>query len=752
MMVSRIAIFLLFSSCVRQTSITLKVHVKTPEGEDINGAHVSMDGEEVGETNAFGTFTYEFKADKESLHKVEIAKESEHYYFAPFAASKKLPKIARYEWAVDSTLYMVPKPRPTKSNLAADITVDEQSASADAILPGNIASGSRDAGILNGFPFLEEGLNLRSEMDLTLSSAERKSADTSQLDEAPLFTVHTSVGSELLANTEVYGCFAGKAPELLCKSNDRGRCVVRHATAGDLASWSLIVKHPTSKTQIVTGPFERNANLRVSMVAGRSEDYVFLYDDIGSSPPAANVSVAVTGDPAVLISSACGLVSMTPKSVTGDARHIRVTHAALDGSVKELDMTLKATPFQEVRLKPAKKSMPRFVLEPLLPGPNLTDEDFKRWFEVSLLRRITDDLKNLVKRSGVEAVSLEKFQGRETAVVERTVKSWSHSSNALAMASHRVRSVLYRSPNTQSSALSLSFLVLDANGKSLFSAQKEILTTNDVVVAENAFIQSFTAALEKDLPLEKGGQIDPVGNWLVIASTGEAKPPLVVDGSHTVRLKAPEGHLDKLIKTASDAVMTVVYEPITFEENIVEKLYSEASHMNAGQLLKLVLDMKKDFIQRRELDLIAAYLESLVPESDRAHLTALIQAKESGLKEINRGIALVMMSVRESEAKEERIKNASEAIAIFDAALNHREKIIADSLTAFQRRVVLLNRGQAKSVVSGLKDDAMLSMDAEADIREVMKTNGDNSKMSSEEQRLRAAATKTLKSLETPAQ
>jgi hypothetical protein len=519
----------------------------------------------------------------------------------------------------------------------------------------------------------------------------------------------------------------------------------------------LIVKHPTSKTQIVNGPFERNANLRFSMASGRSEDYVFLYDDIGSNPPAAGISVAVTGDPAVLTSSVCGVVSMNPKSVTSDARHIRVTHAALEGSVKELDMTVRATPFQEVRLKPAKKSLPRLVLEPLLPGPNLTEEDFKRWFEVSSLQRITDDLKTKLKSSGVEAVSLQKFQDREIAVVERTVKSWNNNPNSLVLASHRVRSVLYRSAVAgQPTPLSLSFQISDAYGKSIYSAQKEVLTVNDIIVAENALIQSFNNAMEKDLPLEKGTQIDATGNWLVVFSTGDIKTPLAVDGSHTIRLKAPARSLDKLIRTTPDAVMTVVYEPITFEEDIVEKIYNEASHMTAGQLLKLVLEMKRDHVQRRELNLLAAYLESLTPESNREHLTALIEAKvgsDGSVEQINRGIALVMMSIRESELKEERIKNASEAIAIFDTALNHKEKdSVGFALTPFQRRVVLLNRGQAKSVVSGLKNDAMLSMDAEADIREVMKPNGDSSKMTTDEQRLRAAATKTLKSLETPAQ
>jgi phosphoribosylformylglycinamidine (FGAM) synthase PurS component len=181
--IASFAIVMSFLSCVRnQTNVTLKVHVKTPEGEDINGAIVSLDSEQVGETNAFGTLSYSFKSEKEAVHKLEIVKESDSYYFASYADSKTLPKASSYEWAVDSTLYMVPKPRPTKLNLSADITATESEASSDLIMPGNVTAGSRDAGVLNGFPFLEEESSLRSEMDLTLSSAVKKNADTSLLD------------------------------------------------------------------------------------------------------------------------------------------------------------------------------------------------------------------------------------------------------------------------------------------------------------------------------------------------------------------------------------------------------------------------------------------------------------------------------------------------------------------------------------------------------------------------------------------
>lgn len=758
----KIALFAILMSslgCVRkQTNINLQVHVKTPEGEDISGAIVSLDREEIGETNAFGTLTYSFKAEQGSDHRVDVTKEAETYYFAAYSETKKIPKIASSEWRLEGIMYMVPKPRPTKSNLAAEIISDTDEKSQDNHSTELVPVAHRDSGLLNAFPFLDEDINSKSELDL--SAVEGTFAALSDAD--PQFTVHTHMGHDPLANVEVYSCIAGKIPELLCKSNNRGRCVVRATGPTSTSVWSLIVKHPTSRTQIINGPFERSSNVRLSMVSGRSEDYLFVYDDIGPSHPAQSVAVAITGDSSILTSSSCGVISTVPHSVTSDARHVRATHDSIKGGIHELDLVVQATPFQDVALMPVKKSMPRLVVEPLVPGPNLTEEDYKRWFEASPLRRVNSEIVSSIKISGIEAIRLDEFQdlnrttNKGVTVVERTIKAWNKNAIALGVATHRVRSILHRSGDPQSLSLSLSLQLFDAQGKSVFSARRAVLTANDISVVEKALIQNFVTAMNSNKTLENNAQIDPVGRWLIVplgrdSATKQVEGgPIAVDGSHSVLIKAPKGHLNTVIKVSEDAIVTAVHDPITFEEDLVEKLYNESAQMTASQLLHVVLEIKKDHSQRRTLNLIAAYLESLIPDSNREHLLALAQdVDETGavVRHINRSIALVMMADRESEPKDSRIKNASEAIKILDVSLGGKVAS-SGSATSSQRRVALFYRGRAKSILGELTSDSMTTMDAEADIREFMKrTDGESSLMPGEE-RLRTAAAKTLQSLD----
>lgn len=110
-----------FLSCEKKQSLLkLNVLAKTHQGEVISQASVYIDGKNVGETDAKGTFATEMSAEKGSRPKVEVRKESDTYYFAPFIDSILISGEDVHQASLKATLYFVPKPKPVSADIEKD--------------------------------------------------------------------------------------------------------------------------------------------------------------------------------------------------------------------------------------------------------------------------------------------------------------------------------------------------------------------------------------------------------------------------------------------------------------------------------------------------------------------------------------------------------------------------------------------------------------------------------------------------------
>lgn len=747
------ALALLVVGCRKQSSMTVKVHVKTGDGDDINGAVISVDHELIGETNAFGTLSYSFRAEQGSIHRIDVSKENDTYYFAPHFETVKVPKAAKSEWDVTATLYMVPKPRATKANLSeaiaeVKVTAPEQSATTTA------PTSSRDQGIWSAYPFLEEGDATPSTVDLSVTEDEQGQAKNMEADETSLFTVHTYQGKEPMPHTEVYSCMQDRAPELLCTSNDRGRCVVRLDTALSSASWSLLIKNPHTRTQILSGPFEKNANVRANLVAGKSDDYLVVYDDFGLKNPVADASVVIVNEPSMLKTSMCGVLSVPVPKTAESKVHLRVSHKSIKNDSQEFDFdTQERKAFRTVEVMPAKHRMPSFVVEPVLPGANLTQEDFQQWFSVAQSKRSNTDIVRALKSSNLKAVRLDEFQdlsrvtNRGVAVVQKSIKAWDDNPKNLAAASHQVRVVLFRAGVN----LSASIQVYDARGIAVFSAREIVPSSADLPRVITTALQPLTTKNSTPKWSELN-VVGPVGRWLLVRSerSNTSEPDWhAIDAGATLILKPGRGYLDMQVTVAANAVMTAAFDPLIYQEDLVEKVYEESTALNVAQVLSLLSGIPKDHPQRRRLDLMAAYLESLGTDPAVGHIASIAHDQnedfESIPQQMNRSIALVMLADRQSFAKEERLKNALEAIPLLDKIADSEPPASDVAAATSLKRLALFYRGQAKMIVGDLKGDPMVAMDAEADTREFLKRSDHAPTKSSREERLRIAASKSLK-------
>lgn len=96
----------------KETAVRLKVEVKTNQGDAVNAAVVSIDGKALGQTDNSGAFTGEVKLPIGAKKKVEVRKESDTYYFAPYFQSFAVGESGPQDLGVNATLYFVPKPLP----------------------------------------------------------------------------------------------------------------------------------------------------------------------------------------------------------------------------------------------------------------------------------------------------------------------------------------------------------------------------------------------------------------------------------------------------------------------------------------------------------------------------------------------------------------------------------------------------------------------------------------------------------------
>ena len=110
----------------KDQAVRLKIEAKTNQGEPISGAVVSLDGKPVGETDLSGHFVTDQTIPTGTKPRLEVKKDSDTYYFAPYYESFAVnegtaagDESVVLEKEFKATLYFVPKPKP------GDMTAEE---------------------------------------------------------------------------------------------------------------------------------------------------------------------------------------------------------------------------------------------------------------------------------------------------------------------------------------------------------------------------------------------------------------------------------------------------------------------------------------------------------------------------------------------------------------------------------------------------------------------------------------------------
>jgi hypothetical protein len=114
MMITWALMLTLLAGCTaKEATVALTANVKTNQGDPVQGAVVSMDGQAIGETDLNGVFTTRVNVPVGERKRIEIKKESDAYYFAPYYENFTLADAQPQELSLNAVLYFVPKPQTT---------------------------------------------------------------------------------------------------------------------------------------------------------------------------------------------------------------------------------------------------------------------------------------------------------------------------------------------------------------------------------------------------------------------------------------------------------------------------------------------------------------------------------------------------------------------------------------------------------------------------------------------------------------
>lgn len=285
-------------------TIKIEIAAKTAENTPVSGATVTLDDEQIGQTNAFGTFSSTVSLPASGRHKITIAREDSTHYYAPHFETFKLSRGDELILSIKPVLYVVPKPR---SRLAVTpqkfITTSSEAATNTT---KSVAANEEDNSKSLSIPLIA-----LSERDL--NTASQSPEETTTPNETPaIFTTHVYAGRGPLSDATVTFTQANGL-ELGCRTNDRGRCVIT-VQEKRISTGSLLLQHPGFKSVLRELTPKNNANIRFSMEPGLTIDIKSVANGPWSSSALPGAEVRLRGA-TVGITNAQGLAVISPENI-----------------------------------------------------------------------------------------------------------------------------------------------------------------------------------------------------------------------------------------------------------------------------------------------------------------------------------------------------------------------------------------------------------------------------------------------------
>lgn len=292
-----------FISCTEEKSnFDLKFSVSDSEGKPIKDAVVKINDDLVGATDKAGSLKTTINALAGKEIEISITKESDRYYFAPFYENYRLDLSEKTPHLIEATLYFVPKPnsqdiaalKSTEENQAKEKLASKSSAEEKTdVAEKDEKEGESTAESNDSAPKSEDQDDMSLALDLTSPQINETTNAQSNPNTQLVFTLHVYSGNHPIKEALVY--FGNKLAGNLtlgCKTNNRGRCIIRFSSP---AKYHFIFKKNGYQTVTRKLEVKDGSKTRVNLKRGNTIDIFAMTRIFNHSHGLAGVDVYVKG-------------------------------------------------------------------------------------------------------------------------------------------------------------------------------------------------------------------------------------------------------------------------------------------------------------------------------------------------------------------------------------------------------------------------------------------------------------------------
>ncbi len=313
----QVAVWLLVAfslSCKpKETTVRFHVDARTNQGEPVHAAQVLVDGKVIGQTTNEGSYRGEINLPVSVTKKLEIKKDSDTHYFAPYTQTFDVSSISPQEVTVAAVLYFVPKPSPEPAKPLAGPPVTAAGAVDEAMTAVTTDNGTESRAESGEDRVTDTGIvhQAKSGADSTESivpkvddqistQAMPVDSQSTKIVQAPsdvpfLVTIHVVAGANPLAGVDVtVGEEEASQLKAGCTTNPRGRCVIRFNKKpnGELNFVATKNGFKTGVLKLTDGPRDK---IRIQLEQGRTLDVYAVTESYGHVYGLEDVEVHVRG-------------------------------------------------------------------------------------------------------------------------------------------------------------------------------------------------------------------------------------------------------------------------------------------------------------------------------------------------------------------------------------------------------------------------------------------------------------------------
>lgn len=388
-----------------ETEVRISVTATDNDGNPVPKADIYLDHEKVGTTDVRGNFSKNIELGKKSKINVELKKDSDTHYFAPYIGQIETNDESNQAAKISAVLYSVPK--PSFSDAAA---LAEEDAKANQE-PVAVASETPPTELPAETKTQTQAKELA---DNSLIKAE--SQPTTELPEEvktkiPPHSIYVTHGKNPLEGVGIYLGDESKAQlKKLCVTNKRGRCSFPAPENIDQAGIAIFAKKRGYVSKTTAIPFSPDGKTHLAMVRGESIEIFAVANTFSYIRGIKDVEVSIQGEP-VGKTDRFGHFSYAFTGQKGDMVEVALERPGFLPEHYATDFIV-AGPMTLVRhFSPKQAPVPRIAILPPRIAGSATSEELSAANNDALFAEIKKSAKqNLFSKGAFEEVPLVQIE------------------------------------------------------------------------------------------------------------------------------------------------------------------------------------------------------------------------------------------------------------------------------------------------------------------------------------------------------